>query len=37
VQFELIAEAPAAYSDSDFRIRLFEIPHPQKTDNENKK
>jgi hypothetical protein len=36
VQFELIAEAPVAQSDNDFRIRLFEIPHPQEANKNNK-
>lgn len=29
VRFELITQALHAKADSDFRIRLFEVPHPQ--------
>lgn len=28
VHFDLIARAPAALDDRDFRIQLYEIPHP---------
>jgi hypothetical protein len=28
VHFELVAEAPQAATDSDFRVRLYEIPCP---------
>ena len=37
VEFELVAEAQAARNDSDFRIRLFEIPHPGKSGQEGKR
>ena len=30
VHFELIREATVGVSDSDFRITLYEIPHPEK-------
>lgn len=29
VRFELIAEAQQALRDADFRIRLYEVPHPK--------
>jgi hypothetical protein len=29
VQFVLLQESPAALHDRDFRIRLYEIPHPE--------
>ena len=33
VGFELIAEATAAIDDRDFRVRLYEIPHPEPAEN----
>lgn len=29
VHFELVQEAPAAIHDRDFRVQLYEIPHPE--------
>ncbi len=36
VHFELITQASQAKTDSDFRIRLFEVPHPREEEKEQK-
>lgn len=33
VTFELIESAPAAIEDRDFRVRIYEIPHPELVDD----
>ena len=33
VIFELLAAAPAGLHDRDFRVRLYEIPHPDVADD----
>lgn len=32
VHFDLVSEAPAAIHDRDFRVQLYEIPHPEPAD-----
>ncbi len=31
VHFELVSEAPSGMNDRDFRVQLYEIPHPDNT------
>ena len=35
VQFELLVAAPLMSRDSNFKVRLYEIPHPRKSEGES--